>query len=69
VWALTGGEDLQDFGRKVAMQAGFTWEKKHLSQRKTQEFLYFSHKFCFAKFEFILAIRDPKLAWKDLETP
>jgi len=53
--------DLPKFGQRVATRARFILGGNTFIPRKKNIF-YFSHKFFFANFEFIFAIRDPKLA-------
>jgi len=59
VQALTVGVDLPKFGRRFAMQVGFTPRENAFIPRKNARIFYFSQKNSFANFEFIFAIRDP----------
>jgi len=69
VQALTGGVNLPEFGRRVAMRIGIIPGGNAFILSKNARIFYFSHKFSFANFEFIFAIKDPKLARRDLDTP
>jgi len=51
------------------MQVGFTPKENAFIPRKNARIFYFSQKNSFSNFEFIFAIRDPKLARRDLDTP